>query len=122
MQTEPEVPIACTLPSTALSARLAKIGQLTERSLLSHRLEGSALRLKYRTDVAAELEQLVDAERECCGFLRFDLYTAADGVELTIQAPVGTDSEAQWLFSQFLPVQTARRQGCGCAPGRCGAP
>jgi len=121
MQTAPEAPLACTLPSAALPERLARIRQVTNQSLLSYHLDGKNLQLRYRREAAAELEQIVDAERGCCSFLQFDLKTARDAVELNIHAPAGVDADAQWLFAQFLPTATATsRKGCGCAPGACG--
>lgn len=119
MQAAPDAPSACTLPSAALTQRLTWIRQVTRRSLLSHRLEGAKLWLRYRSDARAELEQIVAGERECCSFLQFELHEAPDGIELTIRAPGGAGKEAHWLFGQFLPQATPWR-ACGCAPGACG--
>ncbi len=43
------------------------------------------LRFRDRPDVGAELKQLVDAERECCAFLGWQLNRTSDGwvVEVT---------------------------------------
>lgn len=121
MQTVPGAPVAFTLPSAALPARLAWIRQVTARSLASHQLKGTTLYLTYRLDAKADLERIVAGEQECCSFLSFDIQATADSVRLTIGAPEGLGSDARWLFDQFLPApQPPAQKGCGCAPGACG--
>lgn len=112
-------PIACTLNPSAMEPRLAWIRSMTERKLLSHRLDGRTLRLVYRADAAEELRRIVDLERTCCAFLDFALETTANETVLIITSPVGTEPDAQWLFAQFLPEQRAAASACGCKGG-CG--
>lgn len=114
--------VACTLRTDALGQRLAWIRRVTVNSLLSHRLDGSVLRLTYRSDAITDLEQIVAEERECCSFLRYSLEPHPAGVRLTIEAPDGDGTDARWLFDQFLPQAQAAASGkaCGCAPGACG--
>ncbi len=119
MQAIEAKPIACTLDSQAMGLRLAWIRAVTERSLLTHRLEGRTLRLVYRADAADELRRMVDLERACCAFLDFALEATTDETVLTISAPVGTEPDAQWLFAQFLPAARAIAPACGCKGG-CG--
>jgi len=116
-----DLPIACTLAPTALHERLALIGRVTQRSLLSHALEGGTLRLRYRAEARDELERIVAAERVCCAFLRFELRDAAGLVELTLSAPPLAGVEARWLFEHFLPAAAdpVPPSACGCAPGAC---
>lgn len=115
----PEIPIACTLDAKTMGPRLAWIRGVTERSLLSHRLEGRALRLVYRADAAEELRRIVELERICCAFLDFALATTANEVVLTITSPQDSDVDARWLFEQFLPGEGAAASACGCSAG-CG--
>ncbi|MGN6526745.1 MAG: hypothetical protein ACTHL8_10175 [Burkholderiaceae bacterium] len=119
MRAADDPPIACTLSAALLPGRLALIRRVTRDSLLSHRLDGHTLRLAYRAVARAEVERLVAAERACCAFLRFELRTAGDVLELAIDAPAGIGLDARWLFDQFLPedahAQAAR--ACACAPG-----
>lgn len=119
MQVAPEVPMACTLSSAELPERLAWIRQFTAQRLQAHRLEGTTLHLTYARDARAELERIVDGERQCCGFLRFDLQDTPGAIELTIEAPAKAGADAQWLFDQFLPQPIAAK-ACGCSPGACG--
>lgn len=116
-----ETPIACTLSSAALAARLAWIRQVTHQSLVSHRQDGATLHLVYERNARQELERIVEGERQCCGFLEFDLRDAGRRAELTIRAPDVPGVEATWLFEQFLP-QAAPPHGCGCASGTCKSP
>jgi hypothetical protein len=119
MQVAAEAPIACTLSSAELPERLAWIRQFTAQRLLAHRLEGTTLHLTYARDARAELERIVDGERQCCGFLRFDLHDTPSAIELTIEALAEAGADAQWLFDQFLP-QPIVAKACGCSPGACG--
>lgn len=122
MQAADDAPVACTLSSEDLGLRLAWIRQVTSANLLSHRLTGTKLQLTYRQGAKRDLEQIVDRERECCAFLRFELREVAGTVELTIEAPSGVGEEARWLFDQFMPSADAgtNKRACGCGPGVCG--
>lgn len=112
-------PIACTLGSGEMAPRLARIRQLTQAHLRSHLLEGNSLRLTYAGAAAAEVEYIVGLERKCCAFLNFNLRRSGDDVELIIIGPEQAGSDAQWLFSQFLPdaPAEAQTQACSCRKG-----
>ncbi len=112
-------PIACSLDTQTMRPRLAWIRRVTERSLLTYRLEDRTLRLVYRPDAADELKRIVDLERACCAFLDFALDATATEMVLTITSSVGTEPDAQWLFAQFLPEPRAAAPACGCKRG-CG--
>lgn len=117
-----DAPIACMLTSSALRDRLASIRRLTADELLLHTPGDVELRLLYRARARPAVEAIVQAERECCAFLTFDLDCTVDGVELVIGAPADLDVDARWLFEQFLPESagSAARASCGCSPGACG--
>lgn len=119
MQAAADAPVTCTLSPTELPKRLAWIRQVTSQSLVAHRADGTTLHLTYALEARAELDRIVAGERECCGFLRFDLHDTPGAVELTIQAPRDAGSDARWLFDQFLP-EPAVATACGCSPGTCG--
>lgn len=118
MQAAADPLIACTLSPAELPERLAWIRQVTTQSLLAHRLDGATLHLTYAREARPELERIVAGERQCCGFLHFDLRDAQGAVELTIEAPEEVGADARWLFDQFLPKPLAAK-GCGCSPGAC---
>lgn len=122
MQTAADKTIACTLDGAALQRRLAWIRRVTDRHLLSHRLDGTVLRLTYRGAALSDLEQIVAQERDCCAFMRYSLERLPDAVMLTIDAPRGAGTDARWLFEQFQPSEQLRvsGKGCGCGPLGCG--
>lgn len=101
-----------------MGPRLAHIRQLTRSHLRAHSLQDSTLRLTYDLEAAKELEAIVALERDCCGFLVFHLTVGHDAVDLLIVGPPQEDTDAQWLFSQFLPEeQVSHHTGCGCGGG-----
>lgn len=118
MQVEVDAPIACTLSAADQPERLSWIRQVTALCLVAYRLDETKLHLTYSREARAELERIVTAEQQCCGFLRFDLHDTPDSVELTIEAPDQAHGDAQWLFDQFLP-QPISTKACGCSPGAC---
>jgi hypothetical protein len=115
-------PIACTLEPAALRERLELIRRVTNQSLLNHRLDGNTLHLFYRPTAQADVRAIMEAERECCAFLGFDLVETPDVVELRIEAPGGIGLDARWLFDQFLPAAAAvgAANPCGCGSRGCG--
>ena len=89
-----DVPIACTLSPDALKTRrdglLADLFQRAEH----HELTEHGLRVRFSpaTDVVATIARVVDAERQCCRFLRFVITVEPDGgaVSLELSGPPGT--------------------------------
>ena len=87
-------PIACTLAPGALQARrdglLADMLRRAER----HELTDDGLRVCFSPagDTLATLARVVEAERQCCRFLRFVITVAPDGgpVSLEVSGPAGT--------------------------------
>ena len=116
MQLAENTPIACTLDSATMAARLNRIKALTETSLLSHELQDGQLRLAYRLEAAAEVRAILDLERSCCAFLDFGVQEVGGSVVLTISAPAEAQDAAAWLFEQFLPSSgvQAPKQACRC--------
>ncbi|MES2936869.1 MAG: hypothetical protein V4864_04250 [Pseudomonadota bacterium] len=116
-------PIACTLSTGDLQARLARIAQLADRHLLGQRQDGAKLHLTYAHEAAAELKDIVALERECCAFLHFDLLERGKVVELAITAPGEASEFAGMLFAHFSASAAAApasrcTAACGCrAPG-----
>ncbi len=117
MQAAEPMPIACTLTLDEMGPRLARIRQLTQDHLRSHRLDGSTLDLFYDPLAAAELAEIVDLERRCCAFLNFRLMAEDDQIRLEIRADADQTAHARWLFSQFLPDEAGApspNAGCAC--------
>ena len=89
-----QLPLACTLTSPELRARRGQVLEFLRR----HRREtypvqnGYRLRFEAQPDVLVEIASLIDVERQCCAFLRFQLTVEpADGpVWLELTGPAGT--------------------------------
>jgi hypothetical protein len=98
----PHIPIACTLSSDELQRRRHELlPGLAGRVIASERVEGG-LRWQFaaETDIVSAIAKVVDAERHCCRFLRFEIAVDPDGgpVSLTITAP----PEAKEVLEQLL--------------------
>ncbi|MEO8716385.1 MAG: hypothetical protein ABI369_15370 [Acetobacteraceae bacterium] len=93
--------VACTLGPTEFQHRLARIRDLTRRSLRDRERDGLRLILEYDVSAADEVRELVGMERECCGFLDFELDEQADRLLLTITAPPAAHDSIEEVFSEF---------------------
>lgn len=106
MSATEQAPIVCPIGPTELASRLARIQQLANKHLDSHRLEGRSLHLSYDGAASTAVEHIAKLERECCAFLDFELTRRGDDEALTIVAPERPGGDALWLFSQLLPEST----------------
>jgi hypothetical protein len=93
-RTMTDLPVACTLSPDALRARRqGLLADLLQRSQ-SHELTADGLRVIFSADgeSLATIAQAVEAERQCCRFLRFVLTVAPDGgpIALELSGPGGT--------------------------------
>lgn len=82
-----EVPVACDLPPGDFDQRLAWIAKLNRTALLRTQREGRRLILTYGRSQAGLVHEMVDRERQCCGFLSFEVTKGQDSVTLVIEAP-----------------------------------
>ena len=89
------LPIMCTLTPAALSAR--REGMLTEllRRAQAHEELPQGHRLRFAAtddDVLTTIARAIDAERQCCRFLRFSVTVEPDGgpIFLELTGPPGT--------------------------------
>jgi hypothetical protein len=89
-----DLPIVCTLSPEALNAR--KKGLLARVAALSKRTTATEAGYRFEYDPDSEtltrIIEMIDAERQCCRFLRFDLTVPADAgsVSLDVTGPAGT--------------------------------
>jgi len=96
-------PIACTLPSGDMNARRAELLP----GVIARAASREALASGYRFTFAAESETLnlivraIDAERQCCRFLEFQLTVAPSGGPFTLDVtgPTGTREFLEGLTS-----------------------
>jgi hypothetical protein len=89
-----ELPVACTLTPDALRARRAGLlSDLLRRAEAREDLpEGLRVRFAPTSDTLATIASAVEAERQCCRFLRFGITVEPDGgpVFLEFTGPPGT--------------------------------
>lgn len=90
----PEIPIACTLGAEGLAARRQDLlpGLVARAAARETLADGIRLQFAPSSDVLRAITSVIDAERRCCRFLRFELLVeAADGpIGLTVTGPPGT--------------------------------
>lgn len=99
--------IACSLDPSALERR--RSGLLTDLIRRAARREecpdGLELRFSPDDDVLALLAHVIEAERRCCRFLRFDLHVEPNlgPITLRLSGPSGTRE----FLADLLPVDGA---------------
>lgn len=89
-----DIALACTLSPEALKTRrdglLADVLHRAEH----HELTEHGLRVRFtpEADAVSTLARVVDAERQCCRFLRFVITVEPDGgpIVLELSGPAGT--------------------------------
>jgi hypothetical protein len=89
----PDLPIVCTLVPDALRNRREDLAALVRRAEASDEIPGG-LRVRFAAadDLLPTLARIVDAERQCCRFLRFAITAEPDGgpIGLEVTGPDGT--------------------------------
>jgi hypothetical protein len=79
---------ACSLSPTALSDRRGAWRSLTAQAL-HRRVEPGRVLGTYpnRPEIARSLAQLVEAEKDCCPFLEFDIREGDSTIEVELRYP-----------------------------------
>src|SRR5579883_1791692 len=87
-------PVACYMDGQSYRERVARIGVLKNKALLSRERLGLSVRLSFRLDfgVLAELEELVALEKECCPFLVLTVEHSSTEAVLLISGPEAATS------------------------------
>ena len=98
-----DLPIACSLTSPELQERRRLVLEKIRRGVLEIKeLEDSyAYSFPSQGDWLRELAGLIDLERQCCPFLRFELIVEADRGPLWLEltGPVGTKDFLRTTFA-----------------------
>jgi hypothetical protein len=83
-----EPPIACTLGSGEMAARRERWQALFAGTTVERTATDDGLRLAFgrAPGIEPELEALVAAERDCCGFAQWSLRGEADWIVLDVAA------------------------------------
>lgn len=96
-------PVACTLTPGDFSGRVAWIRDLARDSLRAARRYDLTLHLAYERAAAPRVREMIEKERACCAFLRFDVREDESFVHVTIVAPEQARDAADDLFAHFAP-------------------
>jgi hypothetical protein len=107
-------PVACTLAPGDFSDRVEAIAALNRDALHRHTRNDLTLDLVYASIASSRVRDMVQRERECCAFLRFDLLEDANVVRVRITAPETARSVASSLFEQFTSKADSSMPACGC--------
>jgi hypothetical protein len=89
-----DLPIMCTLSPDALKARkdglLARVAAMSIRT--TKLAEGYRLEFSSESEALPVIAEMIDAERQCCRFLRFAVVLEANlgPVSLELTGPAGT--------------------------------
>jgi hypothetical protein len=83
-----ELPVACSLAGDDQAARVQRWRRLAARAFAGRQDIEAGLTLRFRAlpGVAAELEQLAAAERDCCAFARWEITRAGEELTLAVTA------------------------------------
>jgi hypothetical protein len=104
MTTDTMVPIACALSAADFGTRAMRLRHLASAALKSYVVEGSGARLTYEINALPEVERMVQDERRCCGFLKFDISHVSDGIEVKVSAPPEAADDLRLLLSHLIPT------------------
>lgn len=89
-----ELPILCTLDGATLAQRQAELSSQLFRDARSSDPLPDARRWRFASsvDILARLAAMIEAERQCCRFLRFAIDAQPDLGEITLDVtgPAGT--------------------------------
>ena len=89
-----DLPVACTLSPVALKARKDNLLSVLLRRAKERRdlPSGFSLTFDAEGDILSAIAKTVDAERQCCRFLRFTVTVEPDDgpISLDLTGPTGT--------------------------------
>jgi hypothetical protein len=97
-----DLPVACTLSPAALKARKANLlNALLRRADERRELpNGFSLTFAAEGDILSEIARTVDAERQCCRFLRFAVAVEPDDGPITLDL-TGPAGAREFLSAMF---------------------
>jgi hypothetical protein len=92
-------PIACTLTAGDLKDREGAWKKLMASGLVDRELVPGGLRLSAASGAAAALIKLIDLERECCGWISFEV---TQGAVVTLTADGEGEAVLAGMFIKAL--------------------
>ena len=98
-----DLPIVCTLSAAELARRQDALlpGLARRAESIEPTCNGYHLRFAPSAELLQRITEVINAERQCCRFLRFDLVVEADlgPITLTLSGPEGTADMLRGLLS-----------------------
>ena len=91
--------IACTLTPADLKETRRAWEKLLRQSLVARAAVPGGLRLEVHPGGADALRQLIDIERDCCGWITFEL----DGPVVTMTSPGDGEEVIRQMWSSMEP-------------------
>ena len=87
-----DLPVVCTLTPATIATRKAGLLPGLARQAESREEITDGVRFRFSPETWSALAATVDAERQCCRFLRFEITVEADGgpIWLSLSGPPGT--------------------------------
>jgi hypothetical protein len=103
------LPTACSLSAEDQSKRLLEMASLSDRVLgvESSDAGGAVLRFRADAETRTRLEQIVEAEGECCPFLDLSLSDLGSEVTLSIGGPEGAEPVIHEIVGAFSRAAAA---------------
>lgn len=91
-ETTVDLPIVCTLAAATIATRKAALLPGLVGRADSREETPAGIRMRLPADALSAILETVDAERQCCRFLRFDITVEPDGgpIWLELTGPPGT--------------------------------
>ncbi|MGI9285548.1 MAG: hypothetical protein ACR2P1_09175 [Pseudomonadales bacterium] len=92
--TNDSIELACSLTHAELRERRAMMRKLLLPYVVDYRLAGRELALEFSMlrALRSKIEQFVELERQCCGFLTFTISPSGEKLTLKIEGPEGVQS------------------------------
>jgi hypothetical protein len=87
-----DLPVFCTLTAETIATRKAALLPGLVRRADCREDITNGIRLQLPSDALSEILMVIDAERQCCRFLRFEISVEPDGgpIWLSLNGPRGT--------------------------------
>lgn len=98
-----ELPIVCSLGVGDLEQRLAAIGEIGAKSLVDRHEDSGVHLLRFRSDpeTRGHLEEVIEAESQCCSFLDLSLKEDGDHLILSVAGPEAGQTTADGFALAF---------------------
>lgn len=99
---DPEIPIACSLSDAEFRARRDEVlPQVMKKALEQIELEdGFAYRFSIGDEILYAIAEMVNLERECCEFLRFQVTVETGSKEIRLEI-TGADGAKDFIGATF---------------------